>query len=164
MDQTLSAVYEHGSLRLLDPVDLVESSPVQLQILAPKGDFRTLAFKRQLARTQELLLTYEKEQEGDLVRTVFLQILQTDLHTLWHLMQPPRRILCTLLLLSADHLQPAAITHEQIAAIRFVLDRLATLTFAETDIDLCREHLISAGLPSSFAFPPEMIQSYLDEP
>ena len=163
MEQTLSAVYEHGSLRLLDPVDLAESSPVQVQILPPKGDFRTLAFKRQLARTQELLLTYEKEQESDLVRRVFLQILQTDLHTLWHLMQPPRRMLCTMLLLSARHLQPDTISPEQIAAIRFVLDRLATPTFAETDIDLCRERLISAGLPSSFAFPPAVIQSYLDE-
>jgi hypothetical protein len=72
-------------------------------------------------------------------------------------------MLCALLQLSAGHLQPDRLTHAQIAAIRFVLDQLAVPTFTEADISIGHEQLVAAGLPSSFAFPPAMIQSYLDE-
>ncbi len=163
MGQTLSAVYEHGSLRLLEPVELAESSRVQVQILAPVTDWQTEAFQRLLASLQALLLRFEKEQQGELVRTVFLQILQTDLQTLWDLSQPPHRMLCTLLQLAAKRLQPATIRPEQVTAFRFVLAQMTLPTVTNEAIHLCVERLASAGVPAAFTFSAEIVQSYVDE-
>jgi predicted DNA-binding antitoxin AbrB/MazE fold protein len=163
MDQTLSAVYEHGSLRLLEPVDLAESSRVQVQIFAPGGDLQTVAFQRLLTSLQQLLVKFEKEQQGDLVRTAFLQILQTDLQTLWSLSQPPRRMLCTMLQLAVRRLQPDTLHNEQIAAFRFVLEQMASPTVTDEGIHLCLERLAAAGTPAAFAFSAEVVQSYIDE-
>lgn len=163
MSTTVAAVYERGALRLLDPIPLPEASKVQVQILTSAIDDQTEMFLRHLAHIHKLLNNVEAAWESDLVRTVFVELLPPQFHTLWYLAQPPRRTLCTLLLLSVRHLQPATLTHEQIAALRFALERLAAYTFTAADIDGSREQLLNAGLPSSFAFPPEMIQSYLDE-
>jgi predicted DNA-binding antitoxin AbrB/MazE fold protein len=163
MGQTLSAVYEHGSLRLLEPVDLAESSEVRVQILVPITDWQTEAFKRLLASLQALLLRFEKEPQGDLVRTVFLQILQTDLQALWDLSQPPHRMLCTLLQLAARRLQAATLRLEQVAAFRFVLAQMTLPTVTDEDIRLCVEQLASAGVPTAFTYSAEIVQSYVDE-
>lgn len=163
MDQTLSAIYEHGSLRLLEPVDLPESSPVLVQILEPKEDLQTLAFKRLLTRIQELLRRFEKEPQGDLMRTAFLQILETDLQTLWALSQPPRRMLSTLLQLAVKRLPPETLHNDHILALRFVLEQMALPTVTDETIHLCVERLAAAGIPAAFAFSAEIVQSYVDE-
>lgn len=167
MGTTVAAIYERGALYLRSPIQLPDATEVQVQIVTPAINAKTNSpvdsFLPHLTHIHHLLDAVELNWVSDLTRTLFPQLLQTNLHTLWHLVQPPRRTLCTLLLLSAGHLQPDNLTHEQIAAIRFTLDRLVAPTFSEVDIDQSREHLISAGLPSSFAFPPAMIQSYLDE-
>jgi|LakMenEpi03Aug12_release.lakeMendotaPanAssembly.Ray.scaffolds.fasta_scaffold1027430_1 predicted DNA-binding antitoxin AbrB/MazE fold protein len=163
MGQTLSAVYEHGSLRLLEPVDLAELSEVRVQIFAPITDWQTEAFKRLLASLQALLLRFEKEPQGELVRTVFLQILQTDLQALWDLSQPPHRMLCTLLQLAARRLQAATLRLEQVAAFRFVLAQMTLPTVTDEDIRLCVEQLASAGVPTAFTYSAEIVQSYVDE-
>lgn len=163
MDQTLSAVYEHGSLRLLDPVDLAESSPVQVQIFAPENNFQTLAFKRQIMSIRRLLTTVEEAWEDELVRDVFPTILRADLHTLWQVGCEPHRTLCALLQLAAARLQAEQLTHEQIAAIRFALDHLAQSSFTEADIFACHARLLDANFPPAFALDAEAIQSYVDE-
>lgn len=163
MNQTLSAVYEHGSLRLLEPLDLAESSPVLVQILEPKENFRRLAFRRKLASIRELLGRFEKEQQGDLLDTAVLQILETDLQTLWSLSQPPRRMLCTMLQLAVKRLRPETLGAEQIRAFGFVLEQMALPTVTDETIHLCLERLAAAGVPATFAFSAELVQSYVDE-
>lgn len=163
MDQTLAAVYEHGSLRLLEPVDLAESSQVQVQILTPEGDLQTVAFKRLLRSLQTLLLRFEKEQQGDLVRSAVLQILQTDLEVLWSLSQPPRRMLCTMLEVAVKRLQPATLRTEHSVAFRFVLEQMTLPTVTDETIRRCLEQLAAAGVPATFAFSAEVVQSYVDE-
>lgn len=163
MDQTLSAVYEGGSLRLLEPVDLAESSQVQVQILAPEGDLQVVAFNRLLTNLRMLLRRVEKEQLGDVVRTAVLQILQTDLQFLWSLSRPPRRMLCTMLQLAVRRLQPDILRDEHIAAFRFVLDQMALPTVTDQEIHACLDRLAAAGVPAAFAFSAEVVQSYVDE-
>lgn len=163
MSTTVAAVYEQGALHLLDPISLPEASKVHVQILTQDVDDQTENFLHYLAHVHNLLNKVVDGWESDLVRTVFVELLRPRLHSLWYLAQPPRRTLCTLLLLSASHLEPDTLTHKQIEALQFVLDRLASSTFTEAAIDDSREQLIDAGLPTSFAFPSEMTQSYLDE-
>lgn len=163
MDQTLSAVYEHGSLRLLDPVDLAESSPVQVQILAIEGNFQTLAFKRQIMSIRRLLTTVEDAWNDELVRDVFPTILRADLHTLWQVGCEPHRTLCALLQLSAARLQPEQLTHEQITAIRFALDHLAQPSLTEAEILASHSRFLDANFPPAFVLDAEAIQSYIDE-
>lgn len=163
MNTTVAAIYEQGALRLLNPLSLPESSRVQVQILTQSADLQAEAFARQLLSLYQLLSTLEDEWENDLMREAVLQLLQADLRTLWHLTQSPARVLCAMLQLAAGHLQTATLAHAQIEAIRFVLDRLTDLAVTEAKIRLCHERLTAVGLPPSFAFPAEMIQSYGDE-
>ena len=163
MSTTVAAIYERGALRLLNPVALPESSRVQVQILTQSADDQAEAFTRQLRTLYQLLSMVEGEWENDLLRDAFLPLLQADLRALWHLAQPPVRVLCAMLQLAVGHLQTATLAHAQIEAIRFVLDQLTNLAVTETEIRLCHEHLTAVGLPPSFAFPAEMIHSYGDE-
>ena len=163
MSTTIAAVYEQGTLRLLDPVALDESSQVQVQILPANGDGQATSFERQLVSTQQLLSAVENEWINDLVRDVFPRLLQEDLRTLWHLCQPPYSTLCAMLQLAAAHLQSDNLTHEQIAAIRLGLDFLSQPDLTEANIYECHQRLTASGLSPAFALDAETVQSYLDE-
>lgn len=163
MDQMLSAVYEHGSLRLLEPVDLAESSQVQVQILAPEGDLQTVAFRRLLASMRQLLDNAEEAGATELVRATVLRMLRDDLQLLWKLSQEPQSDLCSLLQLALARLQPAQATRTQLAVIRSTLDLLAEPTLNEADVHASHEHFIAAGFPPAFSLDDEAIQSYVDE-
>lgn len=163
MGQTLSAVYEHGSLRLLEPVDLAESSEVQVQILAPEEDFQTMAFRRLLGSSQRLLDNAEVSWTDELVWATFLRLLRDDFHMLWKLSREPQRELCALLQLSVARLQPARLNQTQLTAIRAALDLLAQPALSEVDIRAGHNRLIAAGLPPAFSLDVEAIQSYVDE-
>lgn len=163
MSTMVAAVYERGALRLLDPLPLPEASTVHVQILTPWIDDQTEAFVRQLTRLHALLNKMEDAWESDLVRVVFIQLLQTDLQTLWHLAQPQQQTLCSLLQLATVRLRPEQLTHDQMAALRFTLNRLAQAPFSEADIQECHVRLLDAHFPAAFTFSPEVVQSYLDE-
>lgn len=163
MEQMLSAVYEHGALRLLEPLELAESSQVKVQIIPQGNDLHILALDRQLMSIHHLLTTVEDAWDDDLVRDVFLTILRADLHTLWRLSGEPHRELCALLQLATARLQPHQLTHEQITVFRAALDLLAQPILSETEIIACHSHLIASGLTSAFSLNTEAIQSYVDE-
>jgi predicted DNA-binding antitoxin AbrB/MazE fold protein len=163
MGQTLSAVYEHGSLRLLEPVDLAELSEVRVQILAPEEDFQTMAFRRLIVSIQRLSDNAEEAWNEELVRATFLRLLRDDLHLLWQVSREPQRELCVLLQLAIARLQPAHLTRTQLTVIRTTLDLLTKLSLTEDEIRVCHDRLIAAGFPPAFAFDAETVQSYVDE-
>lgn len=160
MTSTVAAIYQRGVFRPLEPLTLPESTKVQIQVLSPQ---HITAFQRRLMIIRELLMELEETLGNRADQKIFPQILQADLKMLWHLCQPIQREFCAMLELSAVHLDASNLTSVQIAAFRFGLDLLEQDTITKTDIDRCYDLLVDAGLPPSFSYDKETVQSYLDE-
>ncbi|MEM7533921.1 MAG: antitoxin family protein [Chloroflexota bacterium] len=162
MNTTISAVYEQGALRLFTPLKLPESTNVQVQVLS-KNAYKQRAFHRRLATIHDVLSQVEQEWSNNAVRHMFPQILRTDLKMLWHLCKPPQRELCTMLELSAIHLNSEDLTHEQVSAFRSGIGLLESDKIQSNDFDACYDRLIDVGLPPSFSYDDAVVESYLDE-
>lgn len=71
MTQAVRAVYEHGHLRLLDPVELAEGQEIQLTILSER--------ERARAVLSDILVYYEPDTELDeLDEVALLAEIQAD--------------------------------------------------------------------------------------
>ena len=84
MNTTVSAIYEAGSLQLLEPVALPESAKVQVQIvngeMGTKETYRQAdSFRHCLDNIHHLLTQVEQHWSVDLVRQTLPRILHNEL-------------------------------------------------------------------------------------
>ena len=168
MNKTVSAIYAAGSLQLLEPVILPESTKVQVQIVHPEigsvTSYRQAdSFRHCLANIHHLLNRAEANWSIDLVRQTLPNILRNDLKTLWDLCDYPQRKLCAMLELSAKHLDEKRLSLEQVAVLRAGLDLLEQDDISEPELKKYRRRLVEVGLPPTFILEQSVVQSYVDE-
>lgn len=166
MNKTVSAIYEAGSLQLLEPVELPNATPVQVQISTNRvehGYRQRDSFQRCLTNLHALLNRTEAHWAVDLVRESFPGILRNELHTLWSLSEPPQRKLCAMLQLAAKQVDEAQVTVTQLAVLRTGFALLEQDDLTELALKNYRRQLIEAGLPPRFTLADTVIQRYVDE-
>lgn len=168
MYKTVSAIYAAGSLQLLEPLALPESTKVQVQIFNSETDVASAyqpvdSFRHCLGNIHHLLTQVEQHWSVDLVHQTLPRLLNNELRTLWYLCALPQRKLCAMLELSAKQLDAAQLTVEQLAALRFGLDMLEKDALTELDLKICRRKLVDVGLPPRFTLNDAVVQSYVDE-
>lgn len=166
MNKTVSAIYEAGSLQLLEPLELPDATRVQVQVsnsLFENGYRQDDSYQRCLANLRALLNKTEAHWAMDLVRESFPRILRNELHTLWSLSEPPQRKLCAMLQLSAKQLDEARVTLAQLALLRTGITLLEQDDLPELALKSYRRQLIEAGLPPRFTLEDAVVQRYVDE-
>ena len=168
MHTTVSAIYEAGSLQLLEPLALPDATRVQVQVFdvameAEHGYRQAEAFHHCLVNLRHLLIQTEQHWSVDLVRQALPHLLRNELKTLWYLCVPTQRKLCAMLELAAKQLDETQLTVEQVGAFRFVLDLLEQAELTEVDLNISRKRLIAVGLPPRFTLDQAVVQSYVDE-
>lgn len=166
MNKTVAAIYEAGSLQLLESVELPDATRVQVQIsnlVAENGYQQADSFRRCLENIRALLLKAEMHWSVDLVRQSLPPILRNELRTLWYLCEPSQRKLCAMLELSVKQMDETQLTVQQVAVVQYGLDLLENAAPTELEVKNYRRQLIDVGLPPRFTLDQSVVQHYVDE-
>ncbi|MEZ4707277.1 MAG: antitoxin family protein [Caldilineaceae bacterium] len=168
MVNTFPVVYEHGVLRPLKPVNLPESSPLQVQVIDDTFDDQTLSYRQVLVDLRRFAALAEQNWSNSLVQEVFAQRIEPDVRKLWRLADATVRDLCGMLVLASAQVQPETVTVMQVQAFLFGLNLLETAwlnqkPLTDAELDQCFDQLTLAGLPPAISLSDSTVQSYVDE-
>lgn len=165
MDTTIPAIYEQGVFHPLEPLELPESTMVEVHLLANDHGSRvqTTTFQQYVIRLRAALPQLAKKWSEELVQQTFIKIFRDDLQTLWYLCPISHRDLCAMLLLAIQGDPKERLAAPQLAALQFVLNKLEQPELTEADVEECHEKLLAADLFLSFDLDNNALQSYLDE-
>ena len=161
---TVTTIYDQGVLYLLEPLALPNATKVQVQILpsetaAPPTDMAI----HYLSRLRDTLSQLARPWSQDVIYQAYVNIFRNDLITLWQLSIAQQSRLCATLMLAIQAIHTAQLSAEQVATIRFILDKLEHTQLSQVDIDECYLKLLDAHLFLTPNLDDEAIQSYLDE-
>ncbi|MEZ4656955.1 MAG: antitoxin family protein [Caldilineaceae bacterium] len=126
MVNTFPVVYEHGVLRPLKPVNLPESSPLQVRVIDDTFDDQTLSYRQALVDLHRFATLAEQNWTNPLVREVFAQRIEPDVRKLWRLADTSVRDLCGMLVLASAQVQPETVNIIQVQAFLLGLNLLET--------------------------------------
>lgn len=164
MDTTISAIYEQGAFHLLEPLELPESTMVQVHVLT-KDDptIPTSVFQQYVTRLRSALPQLARKWSEEIVHQTFIKLFRDNLQTLWYLSPSTHRDLCAMLILATQNLPLEGLSIAQIEAIRFVLNKIEQEELTELAMAECHEKLLEADLFLSFDLDNDALKSYLDE-
>lgn len=145
MATTIAAIYEKGTLYLLEPLLLPESSRVQVSIDGD-GEQCSDSFHQYLRRTKNALLRLKKQWSEKFIYETIVKLFQDELLALSQLCPESHSDLCAMLILATQRISDAPLTAEQIEVAQSVLDRLAQENVTESDLEESHLSILSAGL------------------
>ncbi|MEZ4860728.1 MAG: antitoxin family protein [Caldilineaceae bacterium] len=164
MDTTISAIYQQGAFYPLEPLELPESTMVQVQVVGPDSvQVRTDIFHQCLARLYTALPRFSRHWSESVVYHTFAKMFRDDLQMLWYLCSSSQRDLCAMLMLATQNIHEETLSTKQVEAVRFVLSKIAQERLTEAEMEECLEQLFEADLYLTFSLGPEALQDYLDE-
>ncbi len=105
----------------------------------------------------------EQEWDDITVRREFVSAWQSTIPSLWEVCPESSRMLCTILTLSVQRLDPEHLTQTQLEALRHSLTSLRDPTISEATIEKVNQRLIESGLSPMMTFDDKMVQLYIDE-
>lgn len=120
-------------------------------------------YQLQLFSLKQSLTRVEEQWTDRSVRTECVVGWQGSMALLWELCPEPARGLCASLMLAVKRLDADRLSLPQIAALRYCITLLQSVTPSEREIDEAYQQLSQSGLPPKVSFDQSFVQSYLDE-
>ena len=118
----------------------------------------------QLTQMKQWLDRAEQQWEDLATRQECVATWQSGILSLWEVSPEPVQELCAALMLSVKRLNPAQLSREQVAALRYCLELLRDSDPDEAAKTEAQQRLLNSGIPPLLAFDDDsLLQLYLDE-
>ena len=161
---TVTTIYDQGVLYTLYPLDLPDTTRVQVQIMPYKSIVVPTSMQtRYLFRLRTTLAQLARPWTEDVIYQTYVNIFRNDLMTLWQLSLAQQSELCATLMLAIQSIHVEPLSTIQIDAVQFVLSKIGLSTLINADMAECHLKLIDAHLFLTASLDDDAIQSYLDE-